>query len=55
MHKKELQKFLNEEYQKQKEENEEDLRNKQPQKRLRSQKYDVKNCRIIAFYAEKGK
>ena len=42
---------MTEEYRKQEIENE---IYEQPKKKLRSQNYSVKKCRIISFYAEKG-
>jgi hypothetical protein len=52
MFKRKLQEFISEEYIKQQNEYEEEYN--VPEKKLKSKKYDVKNCRIIAFYAEKG-
>ncbi len=52
MFKRKLKEFISEEYIKQQNEYEEEYN--VPEKKLKSKKYDVKNCRIIAFYAEKG-
>ena len=51
MSKRTLKHFMTEEYRKQEIENE---IYEQPKKKLRSQNYSVKKCRIISFYAEKG-